>query len=249
MCVVGLLVSWTRDVAFGRCGRPVGAAEPSPWPAVAGCGEAEPGYVRPDLAMCGRSLLMWHVGSNFFQNVYYLWNSQNNSWNFISTKNVHETCHILLSNESFDGRIFVVRTVYKLPQANHFFILEQSLELASVDQELHDVITQQVPVHKLHALLAILKRLVWDNLSLTLPVGLVAFHPSFGGWRVEWFLTLYLSLFFFSGSYLRVFWKFYKERQGSSDGFLDRSSGICYLTKGFEWASTSYSMVWIWRFG
>jgi hypothetical protein len=47
-------------------GAPVGVAEPSPgqlrsalsscnrlWPAAAGCGAAEPGYVRPDLARCG----------------------------------------------------------------------------------------------------------------------------------------------------------------------------------------------------
>jgi hypothetical protein len=64
-------------------GAPVGAAEPSPvqlrpalancgrpWLAVAGCGAAEPSYVRPDLARCDRALLMWHVGSNFSQNVY-----------------------------------------------------------------------------------------------------------------------------------------------------------------------------------
>jgi hypothetical protein len=34
---------------------------------------------------------------------------------------------------------------------------------------------------KLHALLAILKRLVQEKLSLTLPVGLVDFHLAFGG--------------------------------------------------------------------
>jgi hypothetical protein len=33
----------------------------------------------------------------------------------------------------FDGRIFVVRTVNKLPQAKHLLVLEQSLDLASVD--------------------------------------------------------------------------------------------------------------------
>jgi hypothetical protein len=31
-------------------------------------------------------------------------------------------------------------------------------------------------LHKLHAHLANLKRLVWEKLSLTLPVGLLAFH-------------------------------------------------------------------------
>jgi hypothetical protein len=81
----------------------------------------------------------------------------------------------------FDGRIFIVRTVNKLPQAKHLLILEQSLDLASVDQEVHDVITRQVPAHKLHALLDNLKRLVREKLSLTLPVGLVAFHLAFEG--------------------------------------------------------------------
>jgi hypothetical protein len=81
----------------------------------------------------------------------------------------------------FDGRIFVVRTVNKLPQAKHLLVLQQSLDLASVDQRLQNVITRQVPVQKLHALLANLKRLVREKLSLTLPVGLLAFHLAFGG--------------------------------------------------------------------
>jgi hypothetical protein len=51
----------------------------------------------------------------------------------------------------FDGRIFVVRTINKLPQAKHLLVLEQSLDLASVDQGLHYVIARQVPAHKLHA--------------------------------------------------------------------------------------------------
>jgi hypothetical protein len=62
--------------------------------------------------------------------------------------------------QGFDGRIFIVRTVNKLPQDKCLLILEQSLDLASVDQGLHNVIARQVPVHKLHALLANLKRLV-----------------------------------------------------------------------------------------
>jgi hypothetical protein len=65
----------------------------------------------------------------------------------------------------YDGQIFVVRTINKLPQARRLLVLEQSLELATVDQELHDVITRQVPAHKLHALLANLKRLVWESLA------------------------------------------------------------------------------------
>jgi hypothetical protein len=45
-----------------------------------------------------------------------------------------------------------------------------------VEQGLLDFIARQVPVHKLHALLANLKRLVWEKLRLALPVGLLAFH-------------------------------------------------------------------------
>jgi hypothetical protein len=81
----------------------------------------------------------------------------------------------------FDGRIYVVRTVNKLPQAKCLLVLEQSLDLASVDQGLQDVITRQVPTHKLHALLANLKRFVREELGLTLPMGLLAFHLAFGG--------------------------------------------------------------------
>jgi hypothetical protein len=39
----------------------------------------------------------------------------------------------------FDGQI---------PQAKRLLVLEQSLDLASVDQELHDVTTLQVPMYK-----------------------------------------------------------------------------------------------------
>jgi hypothetical protein len=49
----------------------------------------------------------------------------------------------------FDIRIFVVRIVKKLPQPKRLLVLEQSLDSASVDQELHDVITRHVPMHKL----------------------------------------------------------------------------------------------------
>jgi hypothetical protein len=55
-----------------------------------------------------------------------------------------------------------------------------------------------------------LKRLVREKLNLILLVGLVAFDLAFGGWRVEWFLTLHLSLFF-SRSYLGVFENFAKK--------------------------------------
>jgi hypothetical protein len=78
--------------------------------------------------------------------------------------------------QGFDSGNFVVRTVNKLPQAKCLLVPEQSLNLASVDQGLHGVITRQVPAHKLHALLANLKRLAREKLNLTLPVGLLAFH-------------------------------------------------------------------------
>jgi hypothetical protein len=83
--------------------------------------------------------------------------------------------------QGFDGQIFVVRIVNKLPKAKRLLVLEQSLDLALVDQGLHDVITRQVPTHKLHALLANLKKLAREKLSITLLVGLLAFHLAFGG--------------------------------------------------------------------
>jgi hypothetical protein len=49
-----------------------------------------------------------------------------------------------------------------------------------------------------------LKGLVREKLSLTLPVGLLAFHLAFGGWKVERVLTLYHLLSFF-WSYFGVF--------------------------------------------
>jgi hypothetical protein len=49
----------------------------------------------------------------------------------------------------FDGRIFVVRTVNELLQAKCLLVLEQSLDLTSADQVLHDVTARQVPMHKL----------------------------------------------------------------------------------------------------
>jgi hypothetical protein len=46
----------------------------------------------------------------------------------------------------FDDQFF--KTINKLPQAKRLLILEQRLDLASVDHELHDVTTRQVPMHK-----------------------------------------------------------------------------------------------------
>jgi hypothetical protein len=51
--------------------------------------------------------------------------------------------------QGFDGQIFVVRTVNKLPHGKHLLVLQQSLDSTSVHQDLHDVITRQVPMHKL----------------------------------------------------------------------------------------------------
>jgi hypothetical protein len=50
--------------------------------------------------------------------------------------------HVLNFSQTrgFDSQIFVVRTVYKLPKAKCLLVLEQSLDLASVDRELQDVI-------------------------------------------------------------------------------------------------------------
>jgi hypothetical protein len=45
-----------------------------------------------------------------------------------------------------DGRKLVVRTINKLPQAEHLLVLEQSLDLA-LDGSYIGVTTLQVPVH------------------------------------------------------------------------------------------------------
>jgi hypothetical protein len=168
---------------------------------------------------------------------------------FISIKNLHETCCILLSNPRFDGQIFVVSTVNKLPQAKRLLVLEQSLDLASVDQGLQDVITRQVPMHKLHALLANLKRLVRGKLSLTLPVGLLAFHLAFGGWKVERILTLHLLLSFFSGSYLGVFENFAKKDKVPR--MVPSIAQVVFVTspKALREPQLPTSMACMWRFG
>jgi hypothetical protein len=63
----------------------------------------------------------------------------------------------------FNGWIFVVRTINKLPKAKRLLDLEQSLDLASVDQGLQDVITQR------------------EKFGHTLPLGLLAFLLVFRG--------------------------------------------------------------------
>jgi hypothetical protein len=149
----------------------------------------------------------------------------------------------------FDGQIFVVRTVNKLLQAKFLLVLEQSLDLASVDQGLQDVITRQVPTHKLHALLANLKRLVREKLSLTLPMGLLAFHLAFGGWEVEWILTLHLSLSSFSGSYLGVFENFTKKDK--VPWMVPSIAQVVFVTspKALTKPQLPTSMACMWSFG
>jgi hypothetical protein len=58
----------------------------------------------------------------------------------------------------FDGRKLVVRTVNKLPQAEHLLVLEQSLDLA-LDRSCIGVTTLQVPMHN-SILYLLLKRSV-----------------------------------------------------------------------------------------
>jgi hypothetical protein len=149
----------------------------------------------------------------------------------------------------FDGRNFVVKIVNKLPQAKRLLVHEQSLDLASVDQGLQDVITRQVPVHKLHALLANLKRLVREKLSITSPVGLLAFHLAFRGWKVEWILTLHLSLSSFSWSYLRVFENFAKKDKVPR--MVPSIAQVVFITspKALSEPQLPTSMACMWSFG
>jgi hypothetical protein len=151
--------------------------------------------------------------------------------------------------QGFDGRIFVVRTVNKLPQAKHLLVLEQSLDLASVDQGLQYATTRQVPTHKILALLANLKRLVREKLGLTLPVGLLAFHLAFGGWKVERVLTLHLLLSFFSRSYLRVFENF--ARRDKVPRMVPSIAKVVFVTspKALSEPQLPTSMACMWSFG
>jgi hypothetical protein len=52
---VGLLVSWTRDVTYGRCGRTYWCSRAKPWPAAADSVQLRSDVVRPSLAMCSRT--------------------------------------------------------------------------------------------------------------------------------------------------------------------------------------------------
>jgi hypothetical protein len=72
-----------------------------------------------------------------------------------------------------------------------------------------------------------------------LTYGACNFSPCLWRLKSRTVLTLYYSLFSFLAFYLGVFENFYKERQSSLDGSLDRSSGVCYLTKGF-WTSLNF---------
>jgi hypothetical protein len=172
---------WDRRRGTGRCGR----AGHAWW--------------------CGRAYLVWHVGSFHPKCLPVHKNCNTTCGTLLVSKMCMKLVVYSSRTQGFDGWNFVGRTVNKLPQAKRLLVLEQSLDLASVDQGLRNVITWQEPAHKLHALLANLRRLVREKLSLTLPVGLSSFHHDFGSWTVEWILTLHLSLFFHSGSYLGVF--------------------------------------------
>jgi hypothetical protein len=94
-----------------------------------------------------------------------------------------------------------------------------------------------------------LKRLVREKLSLTLLVGLLAFHLAFGGWKVEWVLTLHLSLFFFSGSYLGVFENFAKKDKVPR--MVPLIAQVVFVTspKALSEPQLPTSMSYMWSFG
>jgi hypothetical protein len=149
---VGKEVFGTEDVARGRCdrtwqGRPhlQGRSHLPGWPCL---------VVRPCLARVARWL-------HFPPKCVPIHKNCNTTRGTLLVSKICMKLAVYSSRtRGFDGRIFVVRTVNKLPQDKCLLVLEQSLDLASVDQGLHGVITRQVPTHKLHALLAKSKRLV-----------------------------------------------------------------------------------------
>jgi hypothetical protein len=74
---------------------------------------------------------------------------------------VWKTCMKLViyppHSQDFDGRKLVLRTVYKLPQPEHLLVLEQSLDLALDEQELHWCYYSASSYAQFHALLAVEK--------------------------------------------------------------------------------------------
>jgi hypothetical protein len=66
--------------------------------------------------------------------------------------------------QDVDSRKLVVKTVNKLPQAEHLLVLEQSLDLA-LDGSCIGVTTLQVPMHN-SILYLQLKRSVQENLAM-----------------------------------------------------------------------------------
>jgi hypothetical protein len=182
---------------------------------------------------------MWRVGPKFSQKcvpTYKIHNTTRGTLLVIKmcTKLVVYSSH----SRCFDGWIFVVRTVDKLPQAKRLLVLEQSLDSVSVDQELHGCYYSASIDAQFHTLLAIWKYWYERNLALFLPVRLVTFNCAFRGWRVErfWLCITHSSLFWILSWSFEIF---VKKRQFSLDGSLDRSSGVCYLTKGF-WMSLNF---------
>jgi hypothetical protein len=93
-----------------------------------------------------------------------------------------------------------------------------------------------------------LKRLVREKFGHTLPLGLLAFHLVFRGWKVERILTLHLLLFF-SGSYLGVF-----ENVGKKDKVPRMVPSITQVVfvispKALNVPQLPTSMACLWSFG
>jgi hypothetical protein len=145
-----------------------------------------------------------------------------------------------------DGQKLVVKTVNKLPQAEHLLVLEQSLDL-TLDKSCIGVTTLQVPMHN-SILYLQFKRSVWEKLSHVLLVGLVTFHLAFRGWKVERFglCITHPSLFRILSRSFEIFTKSDKVPRM----VLSTAQVVLVSSpKAFERASTSYSIACMWSIG
>jgi hypothetical protein len=139
----------------------------------------------------------------------------------------------------FNGLKLVIKTVNKLPQAEHLLVLEQSIYLALEETGVAPMLLLCKFPCTIPYSTCCWKGRYERNLAMFFFCGACNFPPCLRRLKSRMVWTLHHSTFYFLDP-ISEFCNFHKKRQSSSNGSLNRSSGICYLTKGFKRASTSY---------